>query len=239
LWYAITYFVSLAFRWIAVPFVQAKLDEYRQLRNTVTPRHHKHKILPHGPPMLIRSRPDFYKVLDFKVCYIFCFSTLYSCLCQVPAPPQLFDELEQLFAPPEHEVFQLVPALFDQWASKFYDEMGGPQVTDETFWPIFVALRQHFMSNNDAMMEVQPVFDDYPNSVQRIEAEHIELMAGLNEAPAPNELHPEMPELVEEEEVEEEEIETEGPGRRVYNLDRGGGQVYAAFSDDEEEEADE
>lgn len=67
----------LCFRWIAIPWMQKEVDEWKDQRNRNTPRRHRHKFLPHGIPLLIRGRPQDFNVLDFKV-YIYanCFLTI-------------------------------------------------------------------------------------------------------------------------------------------------------------------
>ena len=71
------------------------------------------KILPHGIPALIRVKPHFYGGLDFKV--ESCQSIYYMLNddLQIPVSPELFDEVQALFAPLDDPVFQLVPPLFD------------------------------------------------------------------------------------------------------------------------------
>jgi hypothetical protein len=49
-----------------------------------------------------------------------------------------------MFAPPDDPVFQLVPPLFDQYASKLYLRIGQPVVTSTTLWTIFRDLLQQF-----------------------------------------------------------------------------------------------
>jgi hypothetical protein len=59
--------LSLLFRWIAIPWLQAEIDNWVKHKNTTAPRAMKHKILPHGVPTLICSRPSHFNVFDFKV----------------------------------------------------------------------------------------------------------------------------------------------------------------------------
>jgi hypothetical protein len=60
-------YVSLTFRWITIPWLQEHLDQWAQQRNSFRPKRHKHKFLPHGPPVHIRTRPQDFEALDFKV----------------------------------------------------------------------------------------------------------------------------------------------------------------------------
>lgn len=63
----ISFFNSLLFRWIAIPWIQDELDKWVLLRNRTAPRANKHKVLPHGIPAIIRQKPEQFNVLDFKV----------------------------------------------------------------------------------------------------------------------------------------------------------------------------
>ncbi|KIK57351.1 hypothetical protein GYMLUDRAFT_246999 [Collybiopsis luxurians FD-317 M1] len=56
---------------------------------------------------------------------------------QVGVPPELIQELEDEYAPANHEVFQLTPLLFHQAASIIYTQMGNPEVNFSSFWTIY------------------------------------------------------------------------------------------------------
>jgi hypothetical protein len=60
-------YLSLVFRWLAIPWIQAEIDQWVLHRNLNAPRADKHKILPHGIPDLIRAKPHMYGSFDFKV----------------------------------------------------------------------------------------------------------------------------------------------------------------------------
>jgi hypothetical protein len=59
---------SLVFRWLAIPWIQAELDGWAQMRNCTAPRADRNKVLPHGIPALIREKPNAFNTEDFKVC---------------------------------------------------------------------------------------------------------------------------------------------------------------------------
>jgi hypothetical protein len=63
---------------------------------------------------------------------------------QIPVPSELVDEAEQLFAPPDHPVFQLVPPLFGKRIAHLYNTIGRPTVTSDSFWAIYRALLTSF-----------------------------------------------------------------------------------------------
>ena len=62
---------SLVFRWLAIPWIQAELDEWVTLRNRTAPQADKNKILPHGILELIQEKPHLYGTHDFKVTNLF------------------------------------------------------------------------------------------------------------------------------------------------------------------------
>jgi hypothetical protein len=76
-------------------------------------------------------------------------------ISQVPVSPELLDHVESIFAPPDDPVFELVPPLFDQHASKLYLGIGQPVVTSTTLWIIFRDLLRQFRAtaeNDDELM---------------------------------------------------------------------------------------
>lgn len=56
--------------------------------------------------------------------------------------PELFDEIEQKWAPPDDPVFQLVPPTFEDQVSELYAAIGSPAVSSLSFsfWVIYVKL---------------------------------------------------------------------------------------------------
>ena len=56
------------FRWLAVPWLQAELNQLRNRFNRLKRRRDKHKILPQGrAPQCIRTHPECFDSRDFKV----------------------------------------------------------------------------------------------------------------------------------------------------------------------------
>lgn len=146
--------ISLVFRWIAIPWVQAEIDKWIQYKNRTAPRADRNKILPHGIPFLIRSKPHHFNALDFKATYIFSFCILYTDLhSQIPVSKELLDEMEATYAPRDDPVFQLVPTLFDQRAKHLYSVIGQPVVSSSTMWDIFRQLLHQFRTLEDPDLE--------------------------------------------------------------------------------------
>jgi hypothetical protein len=125
--------ISLLFRWIAIPWLQTEIDRWVSLKNKSAPRASRHKLLPHGIPALIRTHPSHFNAIDFKIF----------------VPPALFDEMEALYAPPDHPVFELVPPAFHEHVSNLYAAIGQPEVTIETFWDIFRNLLERLHEGSD------------------------------------------------------------------------------------------
>ncbi|KAH7905061.1 hypothetical protein BJ138DRAFT_1018219 [Hygrophoropsis aurantiaca] len=148
---------NYVFRWLAIPWIQAELDQWVHHRNHNPPRADKNKILPHGIPAIIRAKPHQFDSLDFKI----------------PVPAELLDEVEEKYAPSDHPVFDLVPPLFDQRANELYQAIGAPLVSSDNFWGVYQQLLSQFRSTTtgcDPQMETllrsssEPDEDD-PNEI--------------------------------------------------------------------------
>ncbi|KZO98724.1 hypothetical protein CALVIDRAFT_525741 [Calocera viscosa TUFC12733] len=72
-----------------------------------------------------------------------------------------------LFAPPEHEVFQLVPERFEKQAKTLFDELGHPAVDRESFWAIYLMMLEGFMSLPEA--EAVALWEDMHSNEAREE----------------------------------------------------------------------
>ncbi|KAJ6631981.1 hypothetical protein B0H10DRAFT_1937713 [Mycena sp. CBHHK59/15] len=57
----------LVFRWLAIPWLQAELDIFVEHYNSTLRRADKHKILPHGIPDMIVSKPKQFGTTDYKL----------------------------------------------------------------------------------------------------------------------------------------------------------------------------
>ncbi|OAX31874.1 hypothetical protein K503DRAFT_809694 [Rhizopogon vinicolor AM-OR11-026] len=85
-------------------------------------------------------------------------------------PRELFDEVEAIYAPSEHPVFDLVPPTFEQHAQHVYASLGKPQVSSDSFWNVYqllLALFQVMEADNDLTIllsrgVVKPGDDDVP-----------------------------------------------------------------------------
>ena len=148
-------------------------------------RHDKNKILPQGVPAIIRVYPKRYNALDYKVNLISCpFSscnwqtTDLLCTPQIGVPDSLFDEMEAKYAPPDHEVFQLTPLPFDSHANKYYEEMGRPPVSSNSFWNVYQQLLVCFRSAKPSD-DLTEVLSDLENHTEQILKEKVDVLPGL------------------------------------------------------------
>ncbi|KAF8125216.1 hypothetical protein K438DRAFT_2002219 [Mycena galopus ATCC 62051] len=118
----------LVFRWLAIPWLQTELNAWVKIFNSSPRRADKNKILPQGIPDMIMSKPEQFGTTDYKVIIT----------------PELFDEMEATWAPLSDPVFKLVPDTFDRQISGFYEALGHPEVSLDTFWMIYSSLLNAF-----------------------------------------------------------------------------------------------
>ncbi|KAF8318842.1 hypothetical protein F5887DRAFT_854430, partial [Amanita rubescens] len=124
----------LVFLWLAVPWLQAELDAFRDTFNNSKRRSDKHKIIPQGrAPDYIRKYPEQFDTRDYKVI----------------VPEDLLQEMEDRWAPPDHSVFQLVPPEFAYHAVNLHRMCDCPPVSHGTFLLNFRQLRNAFMPDVD------------------------------------------------------------------------------------------
>ncbi|KAJ7348305.1 hypothetical protein DFH08DRAFT_914298 [Mycena albidolilacea] len=119
---------ALVFRYVFIPWLQQELDAYHDRINNTAKRADRNKILPHGVPNDIYEHPSDYGVLDFKI----------------KVRQNAIDTVRNLYAPKDHEVFQLVPPDFAAIVSQMYVEIGQPPVTRQSCWDIYLQLLNCF-----------------------------------------------------------------------------------------------
>jgi hypothetical protein len=93
--------------------------------------------------------------------------------------------MEQLFAPPDHPVFQLVPPAFEEVAQAAYMQMGQPPVSDKTFWGVYMQLLNS-LRNLLTHVDLAPILASHQEVTRDIETESIPLLLGLKELPNAN-----------------------------------------------------
>lgn len=74
---------------------------------------------------------------------------------QVLVSDELFDEMEQRWAPPDHPVFDITPPPFNVKALELYTALGSPSVTSDSFWDVYRNLLAafHALPNADPTVE--------------------------------------------------------------------------------------
>ncbi|EGO21333.1 hypothetical protein SERLADRAFT_410757 [Serpula lacrymans var. lacrymans S7.9] len=117
----------LTFHYIFIPWLQDKLDLFVNRFNHTLSWHNRNKILPHERPANIFEQPEHFQSQDFAV--------------KVHLPS--LAEVRKTYAPPEHHVFELVPAAFAQEASNFLRGAGSPVVMQDNAWDVYLSLLEH------------------------------------------------------------------------------------------------
>ncbi|KAJ6568517.1 hypothetical protein B0H19DRAFT_939041 [Mycena capillaripes] len=109
---------------VFIPWLQRELDAYRDRVNNTAKCADRNKVLPHGVPNHMYEAPEDFGVLDFKI----------------KVDPAAIAYVRNLYAPPDHEVFELVPKDFAKLATEFYAQIGNPLITRTNVWDIYMAL---------------------------------------------------------------------------------------------------
>ena len=92
------------------------------------------------------------------------------------------------FAPPDHEVFQLTPPAFDQHASLFYNSLGRPQISYDSFWDIYRQILRLFQVNEGQPEDTRSLvntlaeeLNSHFDTIARISNEGVSLLPGMEE----------------------------------------------------------
>ncbi|KAG2028797.1 hypothetical protein BDR03DRAFT_882683, partial [Suillus americanus] len=114
----------LVFRWVFIPWLQQELNAYRDCINNSLKWCDRNKILPHGVPNIIYEAAEDFGALDFKI----------------KLEQEAIDHVRSAYIKPSHLVFDLVPEVFGECISQFYDGLGRPAVTRQSAWEIYLQL---------------------------------------------------------------------------------------------------
>jgi hypothetical protein len=98
---------------------------------------------------------------------------------QIHVEPAAIKIVRDLYAPPDHPVFQLVPPTFDQLAKEFYQTMGQPVVTRGNVWDVYLALLNHFHQLDEAHANYHNQWKAIFTENQDENLGEIELLEGL------------------------------------------------------------
>ncbi|KAK1225454.1 hypothetical protein PQX77_011603 [Marasmius sp. AFHP31] len=123
------------FKWVFIPWIQAELDGWADGYNNTRKRYQKDKVLPQGgSPDDMEEYPDEYGFVNFKI--------------NIDPNGSYLTEAEQLWAPPDHEVFELVPKDFGRVIQHVYDCLGAPPVTRDNVWTVYMDLLEQLERDN-------------------------------------------------------------------------------------------
>ncbi|CAK5265855.1 unnamed protein product [Mycena citricolor] len=159
---------ALVFRWVFIPWLQAELDAYRNRVNNTRKRRDRNKVLPNGVPMHMFEYPEDYAILDFKI----------------KVDPAAIEMVRELYAPPELQIFELVPPDFHHIISDFYVKIGSPVIDRGSCWDVYLQLLSKFRQLDQAH-GVEASADEkwgytLTQAADNYEGE-VELLAGLQE----------------------------------------------------------
>lgn len=105
---------------------------------------------------------------------------------QVAVDSEAVDYVRALYAPRDHEVFQLVPHTFNVLAKGFHLEMGSPAVTRTNVWEVYIGLQRRFIAL-EAIPEQSEWHSSLTQAREEAEArdagESIELLPNQEELP--------------------------------------------------------
>ncbi|KAG9090703.1 hypothetical protein FRC06_000916 [Ceratobasidium sp. 370] len=118
----------LTFRFVFMPLVQQELSHFANRYNTSAKRSNTKTSLPAGHPKYIYLYPDQYDGEDLKV----------------QVPPNALEEVRQLYAPPDHPVFQWLPPQFEYHARNFYRQVGGEMIVHDNAWQYYHSILDLF-----------------------------------------------------------------------------------------------
>ncbi|KAG8734743.1 hypothetical protein FRC10_011462 [Ceratobasidium sp. 414] len=95
-----------------------ELDNFRDRYNTSAKRSNTKTTLPAGRPKYIYMYPHQYDGEQLKV----------------EVPREAVERVRQIYAPPDHPVFEWMPPQFEAWAQKFYVHAGGEVIVRNNAW---------------------------------------------------------------------------------------------------------
>ncbi|KAF9254085.1 hypothetical protein L218DRAFT_812290, partial [Marasmius fiardii PR-910] len=117
------------FKWLFIPWLQTELDAWAEHNNKTKKQYQKDKTLPQGgSPDDMEEYPEEYGFVNFKIP-----------IRDQHAP--ILKEAEDLWASPDHEVFQLVPKDFAILIEHVYVHvLNKPEITRGNVWTVYIGL---------------------------------------------------------------------------------------------------
>ena len=86
--------------------------------------------------------------------------------------------MEASYAPPDHPVFELVPPAFHEHVSYAYSEIGQPKVNVDTFWEVYLSLRQQLRERHHE--QVAEILTSYQQNREEDPGD-VPLLSGMEE----------------------------------------------------------
>ncbi|KAJ7928256.1 hypothetical protein B0H13DRAFT_1860691 [Mycena leptocephala] len=102
--------------------------------------------------------------------------------------PNAVNHVRNLYAPLDHEVFELVPKDFAELAAEFYSQIGQPPVTRATAWDIYKELLIRFEHLDNLHRILVDLDECWGYALTRAREDHdddIALLPNLNPLPTP------------------------------------------------------
>lgn len=75
-------------------------------------------------------------------------------ILKILVPVDLIEVMRSRYAPPNHEVFQLVPPEFHTDAERVWTTIESPEITQLSLWNIFIAMKQTFTTHFASIIEL-------------------------------------------------------------------------------------
>ncbi|KZT62182.1 hypothetical protein CALCODRAFT_418588, partial [Calocera cornea HHB12733] len=114
------------FQFLAIPMIQADLDRFVRIHNSSCPRSDRRKAMPAEIPNVLLERSDEYgPYYNYKI----------------HISTEQLQTVRALYAPPEHDVFHMVPEPIYPRLENQYHNLGDPEVNRVTFWAIYCEMR--------------------------------------------------------------------------------------------------
>ncbi|KZS96715.1 hypothetical protein SISNIDRAFT_393871, partial [Sistotremastrum niveocremeum HHB9708] len=109
------------FHFLFVPWLQRELDAFAHRVNHERRRPDKHVTRPRDEPEFIFNNPERYGSNNLHL----------------PVTEEAIDEVRNLYAPPQHPVFQLVEPSYGRLLTDCYEEIGSPEMNLRTCWDVY------------------------------------------------------------------------------------------------------
>ncbi|KIO02144.1 hypothetical protein M404DRAFT_148569 [Pisolithus tinctorius Marx 270] len=152
---------QLIFYWVFIPWLQCKLDAYRNRVNYTAKRHDRNKVLPHGVPELIHSATEDYGALDFKVI----------------VDRAAIEHVHKVYINSAHPMFDLVSPAFGAFLEKCYTMLQRPPIGHGNAWTVYREMLALIQRQEEAQALHESIMD------VEMPAEHLPLIEGLEDLP--------------------------------------------------------